>query len=83
MKEAEELRKEKLQEFATKKMQAVLEETSDPEPETEAINFKIDYTAAARDALKRTQQELSTREREQKVKLEPEDEIFQDQLNAL
>ena len=47
-------------------MQAVLEGTSEPESGTIANNFKIDYKAAARDALKRIQQELATREIEQK-----------------
>ena len=47
--------KEKPQELATKKMQAVLEETSEPEPGTAAKEFKIDYKVAARDALNRVQ----------------------------
>ena len=67
--EAEARRKEKPQELATKKMQAVTEETCEPEPVTAADDFKIDYTAAARDALNRVQQELVTKEIEQKVKL--------------
>ena len=48
-------------------MQAVLEETSGPEPETAAEDFKINYNAAAGDALNRVQQQLATRENEQKV----------------
>ena len=80
--EAEAHRKDKSQELATKKMQAVTEETCQPEPVTAAIDFKIDYRAAARDALKRVQQELVTKEIEQKVKLELENEKLQEQLNT-
>ena len=47
--EAEAHRKEKLQKLATKKMQAVTEETCEPEPVTAADDFKIDYRAAARE----------------------------------
>ena len=53
---AEARRQEKPQEMATKKMQAVLEETSEPEPGTAANDFKIDYKAAAREALSSTLQ---------------------------
>ena len=60
--EAEARRKEKLQELATKKMRAVTEETCEPEPMTAVDEFKIDYRAAARDALNRVQQELVTKE---------------------
>ena len=67
--EAEARRKEKPQELATKKMQAVTEETREPESATAADDFKIDYKAAARDALNRVQQELMTKEIEQKVKV--------------
>ena len=74
-------RKEKTQELATKKLQFVLEERNGTEPET-ANDFKIDYKAAARDNLNRVQQELATKENEQKVKLELENERTQDQLNA-
>ena len=49
--EAEARTKDKPQELATKKMQAVTEETREPEPATAADDFKIDYRAAARDAL--------------------------------
>ena len=80
--EAEARRKEKPQELATKKMQAVTEETGEPEPVTAADDFKIDYRAAARDALNRVQQELVTKEIEQKVKLELENEKLQDNLNT-
>ena len=59
-------RKEKPQELAMKKMQAVTEETCEPEPVTAAIDFKINYRAVARDALNRVQQELVTKEIEQK-----------------
>ena len=52
------------------------------EPETAANDFKIDYKAAARDALNRVQQELATREIEQKVRLDLENERSQDQLAA-
>ena len=55
----------KLQELATKKMQAVTEEIREPEPATAADDFKIDYREAARDALNRVQQELLTKEIEQ------------------
>ena len=82
LREAEARRKEKPQELATKKMQAVTEETCEPEPVTAADDFKIDYTAAARDALNRVQQELVTKEIEQKLKLELENEKIQERLNA-
>ena len=77
MSEAEAGRKEKLRELTTKKMQAVLEETSGTEPKTAANEFKNYYKAAARDALKRVQQELATKEIEQKVKLELENKRIQ------
>ena len=80
--EAEARRKDKPQELATKKMQVVTEETREPEPVTAADDFKIDYRAAARDALNRVQQELVTKEIEQNVKLELENEKLQEQLNA-
>ena len=51
-------------------MQAVTKKAREPEPATAADDFKIDYKAAARDALNRVQQELVTKEIEQKVKLE-------------
>ena len=76
-------RKEKPQELATKKMQAVTEEIRDPEPVTAADDFKIDYKAAARDALNKVQQELVTKEIEQKVKLQLENEKIQEKLNAV
>ena len=79
--EAEARRKDKPQELAAKKMQAVTVETREPEPATAAEDFKIDYKAAARDALKRVQHELVTKEIEQKVKLELENEKLQEQLN--
>ena len=63
-------------------MQTVLEKTNEPEPETAANDFKIDNKEAARDALNRAQQELATREIEEKVKLELENERSQEQLNA-
>ena len=77
MSEAEAGRKEKLRELTTKKMQAVLEETSGTEPKTAANEFKNYYKAAARDALKRVQLELATKEIEQKVKLELENKRIQ------
>ena len=80
--EAEARRRDKTQELAAKKMQAVTEETREPEPATAADDFKIDYRAAARDALNRVQQELVTKEIEQKVKLELENEKLQEQLNT-
>ena len=80
--EAEASRKEKPQELATKKMQAVTEEMRESEPVTAADDFKIDYKAAARDALNRIQQDLATKEIEQKVKLEVEKEKIQERLNA-
>ena len=64
--EAEARRKEKPQELATKKMQAVSEEMREPEQVTAADDFEIDYRAAARDASNRVQQELVTKEIEQK-----------------
>ena len=63
-------------------MQAVTEETCEPEPVTAADDFKIDYRAAARDALNRVQQELVTKEIEQKVKLKLENENLQEKMNA-
>ena len=80
--EAEARRKEKPQELARKKMQAVTGETCGPEPVTAADDFKIDYRAAARDALNRVQQELVKKEIEQKVKLELENEKLQEKLNT-
>ena len=82
MSEAEAQRKQKPQELALKKMQAVLEETSEPEPGALANNFQIDYKAAVRDVFYIVQQELATREIEQKVKLKTENERTQEQLNA-
>ena len=79
--EAEACRKEKPQELATKKMQAVTGEICEPEPVTAADDFKIDYRAATRDALNRVQQELVTKEIEQKVKLELKNEKIQEKLN--
>ena len=80
--EAETRREEKPRVLATKKMQAVTEETCEPEPVTAADALKIDYRAAARDALNRVQQELVTKEIEQKVKLELENEKLQEKLNT-
>ena len=80
--EAEARRKEKPQELATKKMQAVTEEIRESEPVTAMDDFKIDYRAAERDALNRIQQKLLTKEIEQKVKLELENEKIQERLNA-
>ena len=79
---AEARRKEKSQELVTKKMQAVTEEIREPEPVTAVDDFKIDYRAAARDALNRVQQELVTKEIKQKVKLELENENIQERLNV-
>ena len=45
--EVEASRKEKPQELATKKMQAVTEKTCEPEPMTATDDFKIDYRAVA------------------------------------
>ena len=80
--EAEARRKEKPQELATKKMQVVTEEICEPELVTAADDFKIDYRAAERDVLNRVQQELVTKEIEQKVKLELENEKGQERLKA-
>ena len=80
--EADARRKEKPQVLETKKMQAVTAEKCEPEPVTAADDFKIDYRAAARDALKRVQQELLTKEIEQKVRLELENEKLQEKLNT-
>ena len=49
---------------------------------TGANNCKIDYRAAARDALNRVHQELVTNEIDQKVKLELENEKIQERLFA-
>ena len=62
-------RKEKPQELATKKM-------------TAADDFKIDCRAAARDALNRVQLEMVTKEIEQKVKLELQNDKIQERLSA-
>ena len=80
--EAEARRKEKPQELATKKMQAVTEKTCEPESVSAANDFKLDYRAAARDAVNRVQQELVTKETKQKVKLELENEKIQEKLNV-
>ena len=64
------------------KMQVVIEETSEPEPGNASDDFKIDYKAAARDAFNRVQPELVTRQVEQIVKLELENERTQEQLKA-
>ena len=80
--EAEARRKEKPQELATKKMHAATEETGETEPVTAADDSKIDYRAAARDALNKVQQELVTKEIEQKVKIEWENEKLQEKLNT-
>ena len=82
MSEVEARRKDKPQELATKKMQAVIDETFETEPETAVDVVKVEYKAATRDALSRVKQELVTREIEQKVKLEPEYEKTQEKLNA-
>ena len=80
--EADARRKEKPQELATKKIQAVTEETCETEPVTAVDDFKIDYRTAASDAPNRVQQELVTKEIEQKVKLELENEKLQKKLNT-
>ena len=80
--EAEARRKEKPLELATKKMQAVTEEIHEKEQVTVVGDFKIDSRAAARDALNRVQQELVTKDIEQKLKLELENEKTQEKLNA-
>ena len=80
--ETEARRKDKPQELATKKTRAVTEETCEPEPGTGADAFNFDYRAAAMDALNRVQQELVTKEIEQKVKLELENEKLQEKLNT-
>ena len=49
---------------------------------TAVDDSKIDYKAAARYALNRVQQVLATKEIEQKVKLELENEEAQEKLNA-
>ena len=54
---AEARRKDKPQDLATKNLQAVTEETREPEPVTAADDFKIGYRAAATDALNRVQQD--------------------------
>ena len=82
MSEVEARRKEKPQELATKKMQAVIDERCEPEPGTAADDVKIEYKEATRDALNRVQQEFVTREIKQKVKLEPENKKTQEKLNA-
>ena len=50
-----------------KKNQAIIEDSSGRKLETAAQSFRIDYKAAARDALNRIQQELATREIELKA----------------
>ena len=66
----------------TKRKQAVTEQICEPGPVTAADDFKIDYRAAARDVLNRVQQELVTKEIEQKVKLELGNEKLQEKLNT-
>ena len=51
--EAEARRKDKPLERATKEMQAVTEETCEPEPVTAADDFTIKYSTAAKDAINR------------------------------
>ena len=63
-------------------MQAVTEEMRELEHGTAADDFKINYRAAARDALNRNQQELATKEIEQKINIELENEKTQERLNA-
>ena len=63
-------------------MQAVTEEICELGPVTAADDFKIDYRAAERDVLNIVQPELVTKEIEQKVKLELENEKIQEGLNA-
>ena len=63
-------------------MQAVTEEMHEPQPVTAADDFKIDYRAAARDAINKIQQELVMKEIKQTVKLELENEKNQEKLNA-
>ena len=75
---AEDRRKEKPQELATKKTQAVLEETSKLETGTAANDFKLDYKTVERYVLNRVQRELVMREIEQKVKLEIKNERSQE-----
>ena len=81
--QAEARMKEKPQELATKKMQAVTEEIREPEPVTAADDFKIDYKAAARETLYRVQQELGTKKIEPKDKLELENEKTQGKAERL
>ena len=59
----------------------MLKETSKTDPGTAANDFKIDYKAAARDALNRVQQELATIEIDKNVNLQLEYERAQEQLN--
>ena len=68
--------------LTTKKIPAVTEEIREKELVTAADDFKIDYRTAPRVALNRVQQELVTKEIEQKLKLELENETFQERLNA-
>ena len=80
--EVEARRKGKPKKLATKKMHAVTEEIREPEPVTGADDFNIDYRAAARDVLNRFQQKMVTKEIEQKVKLELENEKTEETLNS-
>ena len=52
--EAEARRKEKRQELARKKKQAVTEETREPEPVTAANDFKIDFKGSSKRCLKQS-----------------------------
>ena len=61
--EAEARRNEKPQELAMKKMQALLEETSETEPETTANEFTIDYIKAISQARARKQENSETAQR--------------------
>ena len=74
-------RKEKPQELAAKKIQTVTEEMRELELGTAEDDFRP-TKAAATDALNRVQEELVTKEIEQKVKLELENQKTQEKLNA-
>ena len=69
MSEAESRRREQPQELALKKIQALLERTKGTELQTAANDIKIGYKGDTRDAVNRVQQELPTKENEQKRKL--------------
>ena len=59
--EAEAHRKEKPQELATKKMQAVTEEIREPEPASAADEFKIDYGSSIQGSIQNSRKQYAVK----------------------